>query len=143
MPAFFTRQGRRLPAGTVALVAPFVVPPFEVDAMLWQVETGMRYRMPGGYFIGPDRAGRPVFGPLPTTTATLLTQIQREGGPVEVSDPLRRTVLADLAHWRVTTVIVGPMPNADATVRFFERVLGRAPSEVGQVRWWPDVTGAS
>jgi len=143
VPAFFTHQGRRLPAGSVALVAPFVVPPFEVDAMLWQVQTGMRYRMPGGYFIGPDRSGRPVFGPLPTTTAAVLTQIQRGGGPVEVSDGLRRTVLADLAHWRVTTVIVGPMPNADATVRFFERVLGRAPSEEGQVSWWPDVSRAS
>jgi hypothetical protein len=143
VPAFFTRQGRHLPAHAVALVAPFVVPPFKVDAMLWQVQTGLRYRMPGGYFIGPDRSGRPVFGPLPTTTAALLTQIQRGAGPVEVSDGVRRTVLADLAHWGVTTVIVGPMPNADATVRFFERVLGRAPSEEGQVSWWPDVGRAS
>jgi len=143
VPIFFRHQARQLPDDTVALVAPWVVPSSDVGAMRWQLEAGMRFRMPEGYFIGPDRAGRPMFGPLPTATAAAMVAIERGAGPQEVPDTLRRAVLADLVHWRVTTVIVGPMPNADATVRFFEQVLGRPPSEVGQVRWWPDVTGAS
>jgi hypothetical protein len=31
--------------------------------MTWQALADMRYRMPGGHFVGPDTQGRPKFGP--------------------------------------------------------------------------------
>jgi hypothetical protein len=57
-PQFFTgAEVRRIPADSVALAAPF--PTAQASrAMTWQALADMRYRMPGGYFVGPDSQGR-------------------------------------------------------------------------------------
>ncbi|HMC51426.1 MAG TPA: hypothetical protein VKI64_01615, partial [Acidimicrobiales bacterium] len=142
-PRFFASRAGRMPAGAVALVAPFVVPPFSVDPMGWQAASGMRFRMPEGYFIGPDRSGQPKFGARPTTTSSLMLQIEAGSRPPGVSAGERSEVLGQLSRWRVTAVIVGPMRNRAAMVRFFEGVLGRQPETVGQVSLWSDVRGAA
>jgi len=139
VPAFFRDDGRRLPSGAVALVAPYANTPFNVDPMLWQVSARMRFRMPEGYYIGPDASGRPMVGPEIKTISMFMLQIE-QGAPSPALDPQQRAqVVGDLASWRVNTVIVGPMKNQGVMVRFFESVLRSPPTMTGGVAVWPRI----
>jgi hypothetical protein len=62
-PPFFTgAEVRRIPADSVVLVAAF--PTAQASrAMAWQALASMRYRMPGGYFVGPDARAGPSSAP--------------------------------------------------------------------------------
>ena len=139
-PPFFTgAEVRRIPAGSVALVAPF--PTARASrAMAWQAMAGMRYRMPGGYFVGPDADGRPKFGPVGTRLSGWMTKIRLGWRKPTLGPGLRRALVADLVRWRVETVVVGPMdpPATEATmVRFLTELLGRPPERVAGVWvWW-------
>jgi hypothetical protein len=141
-PAFFTTdEVRRIPEGSVALVAPF--PNAQASrAMTWQAVAGMRYRMPGGYFVGPDAQGRPKFGPVGTTLSGWMTKIRIGWWSPTLSPELRARLVADLERWQVGTVVVGPMDASftEATmVRFFTDLLGRPPERTAGVWVWWDV----
>jgi hypothetical protein len=141
-PSFFTGdEVRRIPEGSVALVAPF--PTAQASrAMTWQALADMRYRMPGGYFVGPDAEGRPKFGPVGTKLSGWMTKI-RLGWPKPTLVPvLRQQLVADLMRWQVATVVVGPMdpPATEATmVKFLSELLERPPERVAGVWVWWDV----
>jgi hypothetical protein len=145
-PPFFTgAEVRRIPADSVALVAPF--PTAQASkAMTWQALAGMRYRMPGGYFVGPDAQGRPKFGPVGTRLSGWMTKIRLGWDKPNLVPELRRALVADLARWQVGTVLVGPMdtPPIEATmVQFFTELLGRPPERVAGVWVWWDVRPGS
>jgi hypothetical protein len=136
VPSFFDNQVRRISPGSVVLVAPFARAPWSVEAMLWQQDSDMRFRMPEGYFIGPDASGRPVTGPAPTATAALMTTAAG-GRTIPVTETVRRSVVRDLRVWGVETIIVGPFPHADVVADLFTHVLGRPPQRVGGcLVWW-------
>jgi hypothetical protein len=142
VPEFFAGDHvERIPEGSVALVAPFPGP-LNAAAMSWQAMADMRFRMPGGYFVGPDPAGRPRYGSTSRPLSRWMTKI-RSGWRAPRPNPVLRGQLADdLARWQVGTVIVGPMrrPGTEATmVQFFTAMLGRPPSRVGGVWVWWDV----
>lgn len=139
-PPFFTGADvRRIPADSVALVAPFPTAQ-AARAMTWQALADMRYRMPGGYFVGPDTQGRPKFGPIGTRLSGWMTKIRLGWDKPNLVPELRRQLVADLTGWQVQTVIVGPMdpPSTEATmVQFFTELLGRPPDRVAGVWvWW-------
>jgi hypothetical protein len=141
-PPFFTgAEVRRIPAGSVALVAPF--PTAQASrAMTWQAMAGMRFRMPGGYFVGPDARGRPKFGPVGTRLSGWMTKIRLGWRTPTMVPELRRALVADLVRWQVETVVVGPMdPPATRTamVRFLSDLLGRPPEPASGVWVWWDV----
>jgi hypothetical protein len=137
VPAFFTSTAvTAIPDGGVALVAPFPSGPYSAGAMLWQAAAGMRFRMPGGYLVGPASNGRPIFGVVPTTTSTTMAAI-RAGRPAPPLTPaLRQRLFGDLAAWRVTAVVVGPMSHQAELVRFFSGLLGRPPTSQGGTYLW-------
>jgi hypothetical protein len=137
VPAFFTSTAvSAIPDGGVALVAPFPNRPDTVAPMLWQAAAGMRFRMPGGYMVGPTPSGRPTFEPIPTATSTTMAAI-RNGGPTPPLTPaLRRRLLDDLAAWKVTAVLIGPMPNQAEMVAFVSALLARPPTSEGGVYLW-------
>jgi hypothetical protein len=139
VPPFFTAGGQvsQVPDGSVALVAPVAI--FEdVDPMLWQASSGMRYRMPEGYaFVpAPPPNGSQLSAP-PSVTTNTLVDVQY-GRPSPIGDEqVRRAIRAELAAWHVRTVIVGPMGNRDAAVALLTWVLGSQPDESGGVAvWW-------
>jgi hypothetical protein len=145
-PAFFTgAEVRRIPEGSVALVAPF--PSAQASrAMTWQAMADMRYRMPGGYFVGPDAHGRPKFGPVGTRLSGWMTKIRLGWSKPVLVPELRQELVADLVRWQVGTVVVGPMdpPSTEATmVRFLSELLGRPPDRVAGVWVWWDVQPSS
>jgi hypothetical protein len=148
IPAFFTGSGvQRIPAGSSALIAPFsTAPGFQLGPgqdsatypMLWQLSSGMRFRMPEGSLIVPDVNGLPSGGrPPASTTQTTMIAIQQGNPAPELTPALRDQVMGDLHRWRVHTVVVGPMYNQAAMLEFFTRLFGNNPQQVeGVYVWW-------
>ena len=67
--------GEDVPRDSVALVLPW---PYRRTAlaMTWQAEAGLWYRMPGGYFIGPQRdSDLPRFDAIPSSASITLARI--------------------------------------------------------------------
>jgi hypothetical protein len=142
VPAFFTgRDARRIPDGSVALLAPFPNPR-NASPMFWQAVADLRFRIPGGYFVGPDPSGRPRYGSNPRRLSGVIAKIRSGWRAPRLGAELRAELAGDLAYWRVSTVVVGPMDRQATMVRFFTALLGRRPSEVGGVWVWWDVRPA-
>jgi hypothetical protein len=133
-PPFFLSGGdvRRIPEDQVVLVAPFSRA-YNSEAMLWQAQSGMRFRMPEGYGWrpGPDRS------PAPSSLQTQMGAIQ-DGTPVPpMTSELRRQLIDDLDRFDVKTIIVGPVHGEAEMVSMFTMVLGSSPDYTGGVYiWW-------
>lgn len=142
-PAFFTTSALAvLPRDEVALVVPFPQKGRANQAMLWQAEAGMWFKMPGGYFVGPGPDGDTVREAPPSTTSLTLDRIQRGGRPPDLTPPLRRQMARDFARWRVRSVVLGPMPHRRVMAGFLSDLLGRAPQRVAGVELWGDASVA-
>jgi dolichyl-phosphate beta-glucosyltransferase len=142
-PPFFTGGAvRALPRDGVALVVPFPRRGRTNVAMVWQAQAGMWFKMPGGYFVGPDPGGGTRHDAPPTTTSVVLNRIQRGRRPPELTPALRRKISQDFASWRVASVVLGPMNNREAMRGFLSDLLGRPPASAGGVAVWPDAAVA-
>ena len=138
-PQFFSTDAvRALPRDGVALVVPFPRPGRFNQAMVWQAEAGMWFKMPGGYFVGPDPGGGTRHDAPPTATSVILNRIQRGRPPPELTPALRRQIAGDLATWGVDTVVLGPMANREVMDGFLTELLGRPPATAGGVAVWHD-----
>ena len=138
VPAFFSSSDvRRIPVGSVALIAPFARDTNTSEPMLWQAVADMRFRMPEGYATGPDDNGNFSFLPVPTRLSTLMQNIQYGNAPPRMTKQLRAQLLGELRREHVQTVIVGPFSQEDTMARFFTKIFKRKPERVGGVRvWW-------
>jgi hypothetical protein len=136
VPAFFTGSGvERIPEGSSALVTPIL----DLRTMLWQAESGMRYRMPEGGVFTPGRGG-PNFDTPPSALRNELFSIQTGTPPPATLTAAQRTLLLrDLAAARVESVVVGPAPGSAGLVRFFRVLLDRDPEMTGGVALWRGV----
>jgi hypothetical protein len=141
-PFFTTSTVSAVPRDGVALVVPFPHKGRANQAMVWQAEAGMRFKMPGGYFVGPDANGSTLRESPPTTTSRILDRIQRGGSPPRLTPALRRRIAEDLARWEVGSVILGPMPHRRVMARFLTDLLGRPPDRLAGVDLWTGVTVA-
>ena len=116
-PSFFTGPAvRALPRDSVALVLPW---PYRRTslAMTWQAEAGLWYRMPGGYFIGPQRdSDQPRFDAIPSPASITFGRIYGGRPPPRLTGPMRRALARDFVRWRIGSVVVGPMPNQQTMV---------------------------
>ena len=112
----------RVPAGSVAVVLPYVTGPASEHAELWQARAAFRFAMPEGYLIVPG----PHHGPQ---TATL----DAFGTPgVGLDRDLADRVRAEWRQWGVRTVVVGPG-------RYDERAVAEQVAEVvGRPPVWED-----
>jgi hypothetical protein len=139
-PAFFTNGTvNRVPQDSTVLVAPFPGPT-GAGAMTWQALADLRYRMPGGYFVGPQANGKPRYGAPPNRLAGQLAKLNSGWAPPKM-DPYRRlTFTYNLVQWKVGTVVVGPMRSElhrANTITMFTELLGRPPTREGGVAvWW-------
>jgi hypothetical protein len=142
-PPFFTGEAvRALPRDGVVLVVPFPRRGRTNVAMVWQAQAGMWFKMPGGYFVGPDPGGGIRHDAPPTTTSVVLNRIQRGRRPPELTPALRRQISRDFATWRVASVVLGPMDHREAMGGFLTDLLGRPPASTGGVAVWPDAAVA-
>jgi hypothetical protein len=132
VPSFFTSSGvDRITPGSIALVGPLAES--KASALLWQSASDFRYRMVGGWFVGPDSPRSAAGTDLLNTMQSIE---QRNGGPV-VSD--RARLLDGLRDLQVQIVIVGPATTAvdhDGLIRFLTDLLGAPPEHTGGVDVW-------
>jgi hypothetical protein len=138
-PAFFTGSAvRSLPRDSVVLVLPWAYRRTAL-AMTWQAEAGFWYRMPGGYFIGPQRdSDQPRFDAIPTSGSIIFARIGTGTPPPRLTGPMRRALARDLIRWRVGNVVVGPMQHRAAMLGFLTELFGRRPQLVEGVYLWRD-----
>jgi hypothetical protein len=142
-PPFFTGAAvTTLPRDGVALVVPFPQKGRDNQAMVWQARAGMWFKMPGGYFVGPGPDGGTLREAPPTATSRVLDRIRSGGRPPDLTPALRRRIAADLARWRVASVVLGPMPHRRAMARFLTDLLGRRPELLAGVELWRYATVA-
>jgi hypothetical protein len=134
VPSFFTTPALvdQVPSGSVALVAPFAYDWRLAVPMLWQSESGMRFRMPEGFAWIPG----PSYVPHRSALGDSMAGIAKSGTEPAMTSETRLAYAHDLKSWQVQTVIVGPMANQDQMVRFFTDLFGRPPIEQGGVLVW-------
>lgn len=139
IPSFF-RDGSAeiIPENSVALVAPFQQL-YPAEPMVWQAQSGFRFKMPQGYFFAPDRHGKPQYGADLSHLSLTMLQIQAGATLPDVTPEVRQTYYADLSTRQVETVIVGPMRQQDHMVQFFTSLLGPPLQQFGEVYVWPRV----
>ncbi|ADJ48322.1 glycosyl transferase [Amycolatopsis mediterranei S699] len=110
----------------------------EAEPLHWQVDAGLGYPMPEGYFVGPtspdDRRGR--YGAVPLPTSDLFAQVERTGQAAEVTEADRTQALADLRAWNADVLVVGPRQNQEALKSTVELLLRKPAEFVGGVWIW-------
>lgn len=137
IPKFFRSEAvRRIPVGSVALVAPLPRDTSTSEPMLWQAATGMRFRMVGGYATGPDQDGRFSFLPIPSELSILMEEIQRGATPA-LDEAKQQRLRAELRAKEVDVILVGPMSHQETMVELFRSLQRRDGVEVGGVHLWP------
>jgi hypothetical protein len=139
VPPFFTGPGiKRIPTDSVALVVPF---PGDrrTRPMLWQATAGIHFKMPGGYFLGPDRAGRARFGPPPSATQQTLVDLTSGHGRAEPDQQRCQAIKRDLVNWDVRSILIGPTKGRQEVVGFFTQLLGRPPQTIDGAQLWENV----
>ncbi|MFD9964161.1 glycosyl transferase [Amycolatopsis sp. NPDC058986] len=110
----------------------------EAEPLHWQVDAGLGYPMPEGYFVGPqsktDKRGR--YGADPRPTSKIFEQVERTGQAWPVSEADRTRALEDLRAWNADVLVLGPRDHADV-LRSTVDLLLRKPAEfVGGVWVW-------
>jgi len=139
IPAWFTTSARELPAESVVVVLPYPVANRPV-AMRWQSAADYRFRMPGGYFLGPAGDGHAyVGGSADPPTANLLSEVASTGQPAAVTPDQRAQAIADLSLWHADRIVLGPDPAQAALRQTVSDLIGRQPQAVGGVYIWTDL----
>ncbi|MCW2606696.1 MAG: hypothetical protein JWO60_1389 [Frankiales bacterium] len=137
VPAYFTTPAvRAVPRDSVALTYP--VPRFPESApMLWQAESGFRYRSLGGYVITPQSSGAGTFRGSVTDVERLFADVRR-GADVPRSGALDARVLSELSRLEVDSVLVSVQtPGSQEARRYLTDLLRRSPDTVlGGVAAW-------
>jgi hypothetical protein len=138
-PAFFTSRALdALPPGSVVVVAPYPEPD-NVATLRWQVASGFRYRMAGGYALVPDGDGRPSFVGPATVTRFALDAIEQGSPASGVMARLDVVLRNELRLSGASAVIVGPMAHEDQAIGLFTALLGRVPVLTGGVALWANL----
>jgi hypothetical protein len=138
VPQWFSTTARELPAESVVVVLPYPVAGNPV-AMRWQSAANYRFRMPGGYFLGPGPDGHAyVGGSADPPTADLLNQVALTGKPADVTPEARARATADLAAWGADRIVLGPTPAQAALRETVSNLIGRQPEQVSGVYVWTD-----
>jgi hypothetical protein len=136
-----------LPQGTVALVVPYGDGETTMDPLLWQAESGFRFRMVAGAIYTAERDGGAAFGeslwPSGTTLDCVMQLLQAgvSTGPC-TADPVG-AVRAELDQLGVQVILMGPMaygtePALQRPMEdFLSRVAGTAPRIDEGALVWP------
>lgn len=138
IPEWFRTAGRELPAESVVMVLPYPVASKPV-AMRWQSAANYRFRMPGGYFLGPAPDGHAyVGGSADPLTANLMSEVANTGQAPVVTPDQQAQAIADLTAWGADRIVLGPDPAQDALRSTMTSLIGKEPQSVGGVYVWTD-----
>jgi hypothetical protein len=138
IPRYFTSTAKKLPAESVVVVLPYPVAGRPI-AMRWQSAADYRFRMPGGYFLGPGPDGHAyVGGSADPPTANLLAQVADTNQPVLATPEQQAQALVDLKAWGAERIVLGPDPTQAALRQTMISLLGKQPQQIEGVDVWID-----
>jgi hypothetical protein len=85
------------------------------DAMRWTAQQRLGFRIPEGYFLGPDPAipRDTLFGTRPTLTSWLISDVEAKGRAPAVTEEQRQQARADAGFWHAAAVVV-PVSHRNA-----------------------------
>ncbi len=136
VPHFFTSATvDRIRSGSLMVTYPYPRTGLD-EAMVWQAETAMRFRLLGGYYIAPDRHGAGTLFGDPNQLSVCLEGIsRREAATKAMCD---RTALRQaLIRLGVTSIAVDrSAAGADAARRVLASAAGAEPTVIGGVDLW-------
>lgn len=91
----------------------------------WSAAALHEFRVPRGYFLGPDAHGNGHMGPaVDSVAARLFAQAARTGGAPLVTPELRAAVRDDIRRWQGSVVVLGNHPAEDVLRPLLEDLLG-------------------
>jgi hypothetical protein len=134
VPQFFeaSNEVARIPTDSTVLTAPF--PSRDIvaaSALVWQADSGMRFKIVGGYWIGPDP---------PHSVTPLLERVLTDmaaSGADDTTPAMLPALTLELRAARIRTIVVTPGPYMTNEVALFQRLLSRAPAqELDCQVWW-------
>nr|WP_233513748.1 hypothetical protein [Micromonospora craterilacus] len=136
-PAFITSGAWQpyVPAGRTLVPVPIPSNVHGLSTLRWSALTQHEFRIPAGYFIGPNLDGQGVFGAPNRPTSTLIYRTMDAGELPELTDENRREALADLRFWRASVVVLGAHPR-EAVLRDLLTALLGPPERVDDVWLW-------
>jgi hypothetical protein len=147
MPGFFTSsEVRQIPAGALALTFPFELAPRN-DAMMWQIASGMRFRLLGGDVFVPGPGGRSTWHPIPPgppVLAEILEAGQYGKHPYTPPPPMTASAVAAIralcARSGVSVVLVDRRAQYGYAFDMLVRQALRAPGRPeGRMSVWLNV----
>ncbi len=110
------------------------------EPMGWLAEGGLRYRMAGGYFLGPGGVGGRGIPAAPARFFdTWLYEVRRTGRVPPITAEQRAQAVADLRRWRVDALVLGPTKRPGRLRAAVTRLLGVTPQYTGGTSWVWDV----
>nr|WP_208406734.1 glycosyl transferase [Amycolatopsis granulosa] len=137
-PAFFTDGAWRQYVGSGSLVTVPLPSDGDARALNWQVQAGLGFPVPGGYFVGPigpdDRRGR--YGAANRPTAELLAQVRSSGDVPDVTGAQRAQAIEDLKYWKADAVVLAPIANGNALHQAVDQLIGASARYVDGVWVW-------
>jgi hypothetical protein len=112
-PAFFAEGEWQRWVEQGGTVVPVPLPePLHADPLRWQIDAGLGFALPQGYFVGPWGEGRQGgYGTAKRPTAALLDDVARTGRVPAISDAERANIVADLRFWRADVVVLVDGPH--------------------------------
>jgi hypothetical protein len=133
-PRFFLDAAARdtIPAGSPVVIAPVPTPDFP-GPMMWDAAAGMRFRLVGGYFVGPaEGGGVTLYGQVPPFVV-LTENIAAGGAPPAEGSAAARDVLDGSRRLGIRYWIVTPMRHDTVLVDFLSRALHQSARLVDDV----------
>lgn len=119
-------------------LVPVPVPsPEDTTALGWQVQAGLGFAFPGGYFNGPwgpERIG--IYGPEQRPTAELLRKVKESGKVPVIGDQERSAFRKDLAFWRADAFVLAHQDHELPLRETVTRLTGRQPQRTGDTWVW-------
>ncbi|WP_210580604.1 dolichyl-phosphate beta-glucosyltransferase [Streptomyces sp. GESEQ-4] len=138
VPAFIADGSWKSYVGKGESLVPVPLPdPGDAEALHWQTEAGMGFKLPGGYFNGPygeERVG--IYGASPRDTSNLLREVRYTGKIPEIGANWRTLARHDLAFWKAGVLVLAPQQNDDKLRETVEKLVGSPGKWTGGVWVW-------
>lgn len=110
----------------------------ESEPLHWQMDAGLGFSMPEGYFVGPngpdDKRGR--YGAVQRPTSILLDQIRQTGTAPPIDDTMRARAIDDLKYWNADVLVLIPRQNEFAFRSTVDLLLNKPGQFVNGVWVW-------
>ncbi|MEX0873709.1 MAG: hypothetical protein WD646_11590 [Actinomycetota bacterium] len=137
LPRFITSNAWRRFVPDGRTLVPVPIPSFfhGVSTLRWSASTQHAFAVPAGYFVGPDRRGRGIWGAPYRPTTSLVYAAMDTGVVPSVTAADADRAIEDLTYWRASVVVLGKHPD-EATLReLMTRLLG-SPRRIDDVWLW-------